>query len=176
MVKQQAIVLAVSVLFSGYVHSACVPVQGKITNNFIADGNTLGVVAMEYGAKGSAIKLKCALVGVPQPATPPSDIHLIHSISCDDSLISLPTFDDARDVPIHSSIVLDTTGNVLPARTALELFRFRETSVPILGAPARGLFFGVSGGHLLVEGIVYKGPVAGIPGSIDMKFSGEACF
>ena len=51
MVKQQAIVLAVSVLFSGYVHSACVPVQGKITNNFIADGNTLGVVAMEYGGQ-----------------------------------------------------------------------------------------------------------------------------
>jgi hypothetical protein len=179
-VKRQSIGLAASLIVATPLHAAfastCVPVQGKITNNFVSDSSTLGVVAMEYGTKSSAIKLKCALVGVQQPATAPADIHFIHTISCDDSLISLPAFDHSGDVPIHSSIVLDTTGNVLPPQRDNELFRFKETSVPIVGVGARGVFYGVSGGQLLVDGVVYKSPLEGIPGSIDMKFSGQACF
>ena len=178
MMKRPIVVVA-SLLFGGSVHSAvaldlCVPVQGKITNNFIAAGNTLGVVAMEYGAKNSAAKFKCALVGVPQPATPPA-VHFIHSISCDD-VISIPAGDGSGDVPVHSSIVMETNGTMLPPQTPLELFRFQERSVPIVGSGARGRFHGVIGGQLLVEGIVYKSPVDGVPGSIDMKFTGEACY
>ena len=91
-------------------------------------------------------------------------------------LRSTLTFDGSGDVPVHSSIVLDTVGNVLPPQKADELFRFTETSAPIVGVGARGLFVGVIGGQLSVEGVVYKSPVAGIPGSIDMNFSGQVCY
>ena len=181
MMKRSAVALAIGTFLLGQVGSTfaavhCVPVQGKITNNFIAADATLGVVAMEYGTKRDAIKLKCALVGAGQTVTPPADIHFIHTISCDDRLITLRSFDGSGDVPVHSSIVLETTGNVLPPATPGELFRFSETSVPIAGVGARGLFFGVTGGQIVVDGVVYKGPVEGVPGPIDMSFNGEACF
>lgn len=181
MMKRSAVALAISSLLIGHVNPAiaattCVPVQGKVNNNFIAADSTLGVVAMEFGSKGSALKLKCALVGAGQQVIPPADIHFIHTISCDDKLISLPAFDGSGEVPVHSSIVLETVGNVLPAVGPTELFRFRERSVPIVGVGARGLFYGVTGGQIDVEGVVYKSPLAGVPGSIDMTFSGQTCF
>jgi hypothetical protein len=167
--------LLVGVAHSGASVAQCVPVQGKITNNFIAGGGTLGVVAMVYGPQSRSIKLKCAMVGVAQQVATPSDVHFIHSISCDDA-IPLPAYDGAGVVPVHSSIVLNSTGIMLPPQNDLQLFTFRETSVPIVGVGARGLFFGVTGGQLLVEGAVYKSPVEGVPGSIEMKFAGEACY
>jgi hypothetical protein len=180
MMKRSAVALAIGTLFVGlnsaFGSTTCVPVQGKITNNFIAADATLGVVAMEYGAKHNAIKLKCALAGAGQQVTPPADVHFIHTISCDDKLISVPAFDGSGEVPVHSSIVLDTTGNVLPPVSATELFRFTETSVPIVGVGARGLFYGVTGGQINVQGIVYKSSMPGVPGPIDMTFSGEACY
>jgi hypothetical protein len=180
MTKRSAVVVATCLLLGTSIGPAsaaglCVPLQGKITNNFISEDSTLGVVALEYGFKRSSLKLNCALVGAAQEAAP-GQIRFIHTISCDDKLITLPAYDGSGEVPIHSSIVLDTTGNILPPRRANELFRFQETSVPIVGVGARGLFFGVTGGQLSVEGIVYKSPVEGIPGSIDMSFSGQACY
>ena len=181
MTRRSSIVVATALLLavpteSAFAAGSCVPLQGKITNNAISAENTLGVVALEYGSKPGALKLKCALVGAAQQAAPPSDMHFIHTISCDDKVISVPTFDGSGDVPVHSSIVLDTVGNVLPPQKADELFRFTETSAPIVGVGARGLFVGVIGGQLSVEGVVYKSPVAGIPGSIDMNFSGQVCY
>ena len=181
MMKRSAAAVAIGVLIVGQASPAlaasdCIPVQGKITNNFIAANSTLGVVAMEFGPKRDAIKLKCALVGVGQPSASPTDIHFIHTISCDDNAITVPAFDGSGDVPVHSSIVLETTGGILPPVMANELFRFRETSVPIVGAGARGLFAGVTGGQIVVDGVVYKGPVAGVPGPLDMTFSGQTCF
>jgi hypothetical protein len=179
MTKTSSIVVATCLLLGTSVGSAaaaglCVPLQGKITNNFISGNSTLGVVALEYGFKRSSLKLKCALVGTGQEAAP-GTIHFIHTISCEDKLISLPAYDGSGEVPIHSSIVLDTVGTLLPPGDDNELFRFRETSVPT-SVGARGLFFGVTGGQLTVDGIVYKSPVEGIPGSIDMSFSGQACY
>jgi hypothetical protein len=153
----------------------CVPVSGKITNNFVtAEGLTLGVISMVYGAVNNGIRLKCALSGVPTTGT--SAINFIHSISCDDS-IAVPAFDGSGMVPVHSSIVLYTTGDVSGPESPTQLFTFRETSIPIPGAPARGLFYGVNGGQIQVQGAVNKSPVAFAPeGSIDMKFSGQVCY
>lgn len=155
----------------------CVPISGKIANNFAAaDGSaTLGVVALEYGPKRGGIKMKCALSGVSAGVPVPGQISFIHSISCDDA-ISVPAGDGSGDVPVHSSIVLYTTGTIFPPESPTQEFTFQEFSVPILTAPARGLFYGVTGGQLQVTGAVYKSPVWGVPGSIDMKFSGEVCY
>lgn len=101
-------------------------------------------------------------------------INFIHSISCDDA-ISVPAGDGSGKIPVHSSIVLFTTGTISGPEKPTQEFTFTEVSVPILTAPARGLFFGVTGGQLQVEGAVHKSPAAGVPGSIDMKFSGEVC-
>lgn len=174
--------VAVGALILGLAGSAiaqetCVPVAGKIVNNFAAaDGSaTLGVVALEYGPKKKVVKLKCALSGVSAGAPLPGEINFIHSISCDDE-IPVPAGDGSGTVPVHSSIVLYTTGTTGYPEKPTQLFTFSEVSVPYPGAPARGLFYGVTGGQLQVEGAVYKSPVASVPGSIDMKFKGEVCY
>jgi len=173
-------------LANGAVANTCVPVKGKIFNNFAAaDGSaTLGVVAMEFGPKGSAIKLKCALVGQQDRRYPPDprSINFIHSISCDDA-ISAPAGDGSGAIPVHSSIVLETHGFTLgPTDPVTQLFTFNEESVPLVGAPSRGLFFGVDPytSKIFVEGVVYKAPYLNPDGSlaygsIDMKFSGQFC-
>lgn len=174
--------LATGALILGLTSAAvaqerCVPVKGKIVNNFAAaDGSaTLGVVALEYGEKKKALKLKCALSGVSAGQPQPGVINFIHSISCDDA-IPVPAGDGSGVIPVHSSIVLYTTGTIAAPATPTQEFTFTEVSVPILDAPARGLFYGVTGGQLQVEGAVYKSPVVGVPGSIDMKFKGEVCY
>jgi hypothetical protein len=154
----------------------CVPVQGKIVNNFgLSSASTIGVVSMVYGPKTGGVKLKCALNGTQTPGPTPADILFTHSISCDDAM-SMPAADGSGDVPVHSSIVMSTIGNFLPPQSPTEVVRFREVSVPIAAAPKRGLFAGVTGGQIVVEGAVYK-PTAGLPaGSIDMTFEGEVCY
>ena len=151
----------------------CVPVQGKITNNAIAQGTTLGVVALVYGPKNHNVKLKCALVGSDQGASFPQ-LHFIHSISCDDAE-SEPAYDASGNVPVHSRIVLNTNGQAGPPQSSTQLFTFAETSVPIGGG--LGLFEGASGGQLDVRGAVYKSPTdASQAGSIDMTFQGNVCY
>jgi hypothetical protein len=78
-------------------------------------------------------------------------------MSCDDA-IQAPIGDTGVAVPVHSSIVLDTTGTVLPPQLPTQLFTCQEVSVPILEAPARGFFEGVTRGQILVEGAFYVGP------------------
>jgi hypothetical protein len=153
----------------------CVPISGKITNNFAsADGTqTLGVVAMVYGPKSNSHKLKCALHGTAIPGT--ADINFVHSISCDDAQEAVSP---VGPVPVHSSIVLYTTGTVGPPAAPGQLFTFQETSVPLPGVPGRGLFDGVTAGQVQVTGAVYAAPGdanSPTPGSIDMKFVGEVC-
>lgn len=151
----------------------CVPVQGKITNNFASESSTLGVVSMVYGERPHEIKLKCALSGTQQEG--PSAITFIHSLSCDDTY-EMPVGDTGATVPVHSSIVLYTTGSVYPPQLPTQLLTFEEVSVPIPTAPARGLFEGVTGGQISVQGAVYVGPDGATPGSIDMKLSGNLCY
>lgn len=154
----------------------CVPVSGTIVNNFPSATATLGVVEMTYG---DSTKLKCALSG--QATDGSSDINFVHTISCSDS-IKERAYDSAGNlgyVPVHSSIVLRTTGSISPAQAPTQLFTFKETSTPLPGAPARGLFAGVTGGQIDVTGAVYTAPLPapyGTPGSIDMTFKGKVCY
>lgn len=173
--------LAMGALIFGLVNAAtaqetCVPVAGTIVNNFAApDGSvTLGVVSLKYGPQKGlpARNLKCALSG--QATDGPEEINFIHSISCDDA-ISMPAGDGSGAVPVHSSIVLFTTGSTANPQTPTQLFTFTERSTPIPDT-ARGLFFGATPSSFIeVTGAVYKSPVDGVPGSIDMKFSGQIC-
>jgi len=151
-----------------------VPVSGTITNNFatVDRTQTLGVVDMLYGSKNIKQKLKCALHGAAVDG--PADINFLHSISCDDT-IDTPILGAGPTVPVHSSIVLMTTGYVYPPQTPTQLFTFQETSVPWAGAPGRGLFAGVTEGQVNVTGAVYAAPDGASPGSIDMQFSGYLC-
>lgn len=154
----------------------CVPVSGTILNNFASATATLGVVEMTYGA---STKLKCALSGQAIEGT--SDINFIHSISCSDSLKqrALDMNGNFGYVPVHSSIVLQTTGRVSAPNAPTQLFTFEEISKPLPDAPARGLFAGVTGGQIKVVGAVYTAPYPtpyGTPGSIDMTFKGEVCY
>jgi len=76
-------IAVLTLAFSASALADCVPVQGKIFNNAIDQGTTLGVVGLD-GPKNHAVKLKCALVGSDQGASFPQ-LHFIHSISCDDA-------------------------------------------------------------------------------------------
>ena len=166
-------VAALALAFSASALADCVPVQGKIANNAIAEGTTLGVVALVYGPKTHAVKLKCALVGADQGATFPQ-LHFIHSISCDDAE-SEPAYDHSGNVPVHSRIVLETNGQAGPPQSNTQLFTFSESSVPIGGG--LGLFEGATGGQLDIHGAVYKSPAdASQLGSIDMTFQGNVCY
>lgn len=174
--------LAVSALALGAVaatadeRGACVPVSGTIVNNFPSANATLGVVEMTYGAR---TKLTCALSG--QATEGSSDINFIHTISCSDA-IKQRAYDWAGNlgsVPVYSSIVMRTTGSILPAQAPTQLFTFQETSTPLPDAPARGLFAGVTGGQIKVTGVVYTAPLPapyGTPGSIEMSFRGKICY
>lgn len=149
-----------------FAQSTCVPVQGKITNNFIANGGTLGVVALKYGEKKDSVSLKCALVGQPQALPPGTDAAFIHIISCDDKIATAAG-------PLHSSIYLYTTGTVLPPSPAVpgQVATFEENSIPLPGGPApTGLFAGANAQSALqVQGAIYA------TGAIDMKFVGQIC-
>jgi hypothetical protein len=153
----------------------CVPIKGKVVNNVAtASGGTLGVVSAVYGLGSGALKLKCALMGESQGAEPPA-IDFVHSISCEDA-IAVPVADGSGSVPVHSSIVLATSGSFYPPQTPTQLLTFKEQSVPLTLVPFRGVFADVTGGQIEVEGAVNKSPAgAAVPGSIDMKFSGQLC-
>jgi uncharacterized lipoprotein YbaY len=58
----------------------CVPVSGKIVNNFTSASSTLGVVAMVYGKRPNEIKLKCILSDVQQADPPQHRVHPHHVV------------------------------------------------------------------------------------------------
>lgn len=158
------------------VPGTCVPVSGTITNNFTAASGTLGVVEMTYNKN---TKLTCALSG--QPTAGPWDINFIHAISCSDSIKqrAYDAFGNIRAVPVHSSIVMHTTGTFFAPQEPTQLRTFKESSTPLPGAPALGLFAGVTGGQIEVAGAVYTAPLPapyGTPGAIDMSFKGQVCY
>lgn len=158
----------------------CVPVSGTITNNFTAASGTLGVVEMTYDKN---TRLTCALSGQPsgQPTTGPLDIDFIHTISCSDSSKqrAYDAFGNIGAVPVHSMIVMHTTGSFFAPQAPTQLRTFKEISTPLPGAPALGLFAGVTGGQIEVTGAMYTAPLPtpyGTPGAIDMSFKGQVCY
>ena len=145
--------------------AGCVDVKGKIENNALAGNLTLGVAAMEFGA----VKMKCAVYGVPQLPTPLGPSYQ-HTLVCDDDLGASAA---------HSQITVNTSFAAPPAVTGYcqpdnpygqVSFDFREHSVPIPGT-GRGKF-----ANVIVDGsaIDITGS-ANCNGGINMKFQGRIC-
>jgi hypothetical protein len=179
--KSASSVLALSALFVGISNAGaqCVPISGKITNNFTSqDGSTtLGVVAMTYGSKPNEKKLKCGLSGFNQ-VDQFGNVNNTEVISCDDSAPTVPFPGVGVDpVPVNSSIVLHTTGTATPVlNNSTVILAVNENSIPQRNS-GRGLFLGVTGGSIAVTGVVYKSPyVSDQPGTLELKFSGNVCY
>lgn len=148
-----------------------IPVSGKIFNNALGPGETLGVVHMSVETEPKATKLKCGLHGTayflpPDQNDPLSFLpRFTHKIVCDDPISDLQT-------GIHSQLNLDTHFEVFspteccdPSCTQ-QAFSFVEASYPQSG---RGLFAAEGGGSIFVEGSL------NCSGAIDMNYSGDAC-
>jgi hypothetical protein len=108
------------------------------------------------------IKLNCALEGTPAvPPNPqdPGSVAFVHTISCDDTILSSLG-------PVHSKLQFNTQGTV-----NLATGFFTETSTPIPNS-GTGLFQGVTedGSYLSIEGRIFP------TGAIDMTFTGQACY
>lgn len=142
-----------------------VPVKGKIFNNALQPGTTLGTVHMTLGHRQ---KMKCGLLGQ-GGAGPDGSVNFIHTIVCDDE-IPHPFTGEI----MHSQLTLNTSGlgnfqacpQDYPPGAASG--SFQETSTPVAGM-GRGIFTGVERGELQIEGEV------NCLFTIDMKFKGGVC-
>jgi len=171
-----AVILALTV-FGGQANAApaCpsntspMTMQGKIFNNAISPGTTLGIVALNLG-NGSS--LKCGIMGSGGIGADGTTINFIHNLVCDDS-VSVTT-DTGRTETVHSQITLNTSGmSVLQACVpgtpqAGAYGTFTETSVPV-PMSGRGIFQGVTGGSIITNGTI------NCQFALDMKFQGQVC-
>jgi len=140
------------------------PVRGKIFNNGVQPGTTLGTARVRLGED----RMKCGIMGQGAVGNDGS-INFVHTLVCNDKVIFPPTGDI-----IHSQITLNTTGFAnfqacpegFPPGSAVGTFQ--ETSVPIPGT-GRGVFADVERGEIHIEGTI------NCLSSIDMKFSGTIC-
>ncbi len=136
-------------------------VQGKIQNNAIAPGETLGVVALNV--LDTRQRLKCGIHGV---ATADGS-GFTHTLVCDDEIpVALGT-------SLHSQVTLDTRFVAPPllqpcGPSGLVYGSFKEISDPVPGT-GRGLFAATGGGRIFVEGTI------NCAAAIDMKFHGSIC-
>jgi len=131
-----------------------VPVRGKIFNNLMEDGRTLGVVALNLADK----KIKCAIVGDPLPPDADFAVKFVHTVVCED----------------HSQVSFLTQGNITGLLQVCSpdfaAFSFLEVSTPDLSRPSKGLFEGITGGSLTITGTV------NCQFEVDMTFEGYAVF
>lgn len=141
------------------------PVSGKILNNAVQPGTTLGTVALALGAK---TKLKCGILGS-GGAGPDGSINFVHTFVCDDQVTVAP------GLAVHSQLTLNTSGTASAQACNTQYFppgsttgTFSETSTPIAGT-GRGVFTGVERGEIHVDGTI------NCLFAIDMKFSGSVC-
>jgi hypothetical protein len=148
-----------------------VPVKGKIFNNALGPGDTLGVVALDLDTAPKKTKIKCGLHGIayfgdPDPGNPLSTLpRFTHRMVCDDS-VAIP----GTSLTIHSQAILDTHFiEYVPGEYcggSQFAFSFKEISH---GQSGRGIFASNGGGTIVIEGTL------SCSGAIDMKFSGIAC-
>jgi len=148
-----------------------VPVQGKIFNNALGPGDTLGVVTLNLATAPKATKIKCGLHGIayfgePDPANPLSTLpRFTHRMVCDDT-VAIP----GTSLTVHSQAILDTHFiDYIPVQDcggSQFAFSFQEISYPQSG---RGIFAAGGGGTIVIEGTF------SCSGAIDMEFSGTAC-
>jgi hypothetical protein len=133
-----------------------VSVQGKIFNNFLFTGQTLGIVNLVFANQAKA---KCGIMGnsiSPDPSHP-SPLNFEHTVVCDD----------------HSELWLTTRGNFTGSSVCpngVSSFSFVEVSTPNISLPHKGLFEDITGGQLTIIGTV------NCDLEIDMKFDGYTCF
>lgn len=139
-------------------------VAGKIYNNAVQPGTTLGTVHLKLGRK----KMKCGILGQGAAGNDGS-INFVHTFVCDDRVVFPPTGDT-----VHSQLTLNTTG-FANAYACPEGYpqgstsgTFEETSVPVPGT-GRGVFTGVERGQVNIEGSI------NCLSAIDMKFTGAVC-
>jgi hypothetical protein len=145
----------------------CFPIKGKIFNNALGPGSTLGVAHASF--RGN--KFKCGLRGDGKNQDPndPNDIgplNFNHTLVCDD--------DAGGNLPVHSQLVFDTSGYPTAAPVDcgfanLQSFPFIEESQPVPGT-GTGQFYGISDGSITIQGTLFCSL------AIDMNFSGELCF
>ena len=139
-------------------------VKGKIFNNAIQPGTTLGTARIKIGGK----KMKCGIMGQGAVGNDGS-INFVHTLVCNDKII----FPQTGDI-IHSQVTLNTTGfanfqacpDGFPPGSAVGTFQ--ELSTPIPGT-GRGLFAGVERGEIHINGTI------NCLAAIDMKLSGAIC-
>lgn len=139
-------------------------VKGKIFNNAIRPGTTLGMARIKIDGK----KMRCGIMGQGAIGSDGS-INFVHTLVCNDKVI----FPQTGDI-IHSQITLNTTGfanfqacpNGFPPGSAVGTFE--ETSTPIPGT-GRGVFTNVERGEIHIHGTI------NCLAAIDMKLSGSIC-
>jgi len=167
--KRHHVVTAVGVLLFGLglaapmaaIGGPCIAAKGKIFNNALIDGTTLGTVHLTFGNE----KLKCGLRGIKKDGT--GQLNFDHTMVCDD--------DAGSDDPVHSQLLWDTTGYFTsdpescnnPYAPDLVSFSFTEVSTPVIGT---GRFANVTRGQITVDGTFF------CTLAIDMEFSGQLCF
>ena len=140
------------------------PVRGKIFNNAVQPGTTLGTVRLKLGEK----RMKCGILGQGAVGNDGS-INFVHTLVCNDKVIFPLTGDT-----IHSQVTLNTTGfaNVQACPEGFPpgstVGTFQETSVPIPGT-GRGVFSDVERGEIQINGTI------NCLFTIDMSFSGAVC-
>ena len=147
-----------------------VPVQGKIHNNAIGSGTTLGTVHLRIGGKKKGTVLKCGLLGQNQAALGEEGITFLHTFVCDDE-VPVTAMDK-----VHSQLTVYTTGEgdfeICPASfpPGSVSGSFTEMSTPVPGS-GRGVFqdLGADEGVLHIDGTI------NCFGAIDMKFDGWVC-
>jgi hypothetical protein len=163
---------------AGTASATCADIKGKIFNNTVGPGSTLGTVHAVYGGA----KFKCGLRGDGKAPDTEGDevLNFTHTMVCDDDV---STNEDGG--PVHSQLVWDTTGYFLDQwgdpwplpypPCALpdgpDSSDFVEFSYPVQGS---GRFAAVQSGSIEVNGTIYCGDPQ-LPWAIDMKFSGELC-
>lgn len=160
-----AVLLGLGLADSGWAASRCIPVEGKIFNNAMGPGGTLGIAHVIFARE----KFKCGLQGVGKHAGPDSigPLNFDHTMVCDDNA-------GTYDLPVHSQLVWDTSGypTSVPVDCAipgLQSFSFIEVSKPVPGS-GTGRFQDVVDGKIAIKGTLYCSL------AIDMKFSGQLCF
>jgi len=169
MSKKLSALVSSGIMIVGFANPAwagCVTAKGKIANNAQAGNSTLGVAALELGA----VKIKCAVSGVPQLPSPTGPNYQ-HTLVCDDhvgtglpqSQISLNTYFVSPPVATGYCSEGNPFGPVS--------FTFEERSIPIQGS-GRGLF---SNASPVTSAITITGDF-NCNGGINMKFQGQICF
>ncbi len=137
---------------------------GKIFNNAVQPGTTLGTVNLKLGRKW----MKCGVLGQ-GAASSDGSLNFVHTIVCNDKVI----FPLTGEI-IHSQVTLNSTGfaNVQACPAGFPpgsmSGTFQEKSKPIPGT-GRGVFADIGRGVINLRGTI------NCLSTIDISFSGAVC-